>query len=96
MEELRHELKNLIVKLERGRPTAASPEGRTLQHLKSIQVLLEGEGHPMELGPAFNALKQFWLDAIAWCSALSRDIEKLIIIYGELSEENRLRQPPAG
>ncbi|MDJ0853868.1 MAG: hypothetical protein QNI85_03540 [Desulfobacterales bacterium] len=28
---------------------------------------------------AFNDLERFWLESIAWCSALSRDVEKLLI-----------------
>lgn len=96
MDELRYELKKLTDELERGRPQGASPEGQALQYLNPIQLMLEGRADPAGIAAAFDALKQFWLDSVAWCSALSRDIEKIIIIYGELSEENHLRRPSLG
>lgn len=85
MEQLRHELEHLIAKLAHGRPAADRPEDRALQHLQTIQGLAAGAAVPADLAPAFAELKQFWLHSIAWCSALSRDIEKLIIIYEESS-----------
>jgi hypothetical protein len=33
---------------------------------------------------AVNELRQFWIDSVAWCSTLSRDIEKIIMIHGAL------------
>ena len=34
----------------------------------------------------FADLKQFWLSSVDWCSALSRQLEKLIIMHEELRE----------
>jgi chromosome condensin MukBEF ATPase and DNA-binding subunit MukB len=85
MEQLRHELDKLIAKLAPHRPAADSQEGRALQYLQTIQKLALGKARSAERAAAFVALRQFWLHSIAWCSALSRDIEKLIIIYEESS-----------
>ena len=34
----------------------------------------------------FADLKQFWLSSVDWCSELSRQIEKLIIMHEDLRE----------
>ena len=84
---LRRELENLILKLEDGRPAAGSREHQTLQHLLHIRVRLENGAHPEELAAAFAALERFWLASIAWCSTLSRDVEKLLIDYADFSAD---------
>jgi hypothetical protein len=45
---------------------------------------------------AVNELRQFWIDSVAWCSTLSRDIEKIIMIHGELWEATARSHPPEG
>ena len=86
MEELERELENLILKLAQGCPAEASCEGQTLIHLRHIRSLVEDDGRPAELAEAFASLKQFWQASIAWCSELSRDVERLIIVYTDLAE----------
>ncbi len=86
MRAIRSDLESLIRKLEGGAPASGSREGRTLQYLRQIGALLDAGGHPDELAAAFAALEQFWLVSIAWCSVLSRDIEKLLIDYADWSE----------
>ena len=34
----------------------------------------------------FADLKQFWLSSVDWCSELSRQLEKLIIMHEDLQE----------
>ena len=86
MQPIRRELENLILRLEEGRPEAGSREGKTLRHLRRIRALLEDSGRPDELTAAFADLEQFWMVSIAWCSVLSRDVEKLLIDYADWSE----------
>ena len=83
---IRRELDKLILKLEDGRPAAGSPEDQTLQHLRQIRLLLDGVAHPAELAAAFADLERFWQASIAWCSTLSRDVEKLLIDYADWCE----------
>ena len=82
----RRELENLILKLENGRPAAGSPEDQTLQHLLRIRARVENGARPADLAAGFAALERFWRESIAWCSVLSREVEKLLIDYAELTE----------
>ena len=82
----RRELDKLILKLEDGRPAVGSREDQTLQHLLQIRARLENGAHPVELAEAFTDLERFWQASIAWCSKLSRDVEKLLIDYADWSE----------
>ena len=34
-------------------------------------------------------LKQFWLESVAWCSELSKKIERLLILYEDAREKRR-------
>ncbi len=79
-------LKTWFFKLKAGHPAAGSPEGLVLPHLLRIRLLLEDGTSPAGLAAAFNDLERFWLESIAWCSALSRDVEKLLIDYADWSE----------
>lgn len=85
MQPIRRELENLILRLAEGRPEAGSREGKTLRHLRRIRALLEDGGRPDELTAAFADLEQFWMVSIAWCSVLSRDVEKLLIDHADWS-----------
>jgi len=40
-----------------------------------------------ELATLFGELRQFWLDTIDWCSQLSKDIERLLIMHDELTTD---------
>lgn len=85
MEDLQFLLADLIRQLECMRPAPDSSDAQTLWHLRHIQMLVEDGEHPAKLGAAFAALREFWIENISWCSKLSRDVEKLIIIYTDLS-----------
>ena len=86
MRAIQRELENLILELRAGHPTAGSPEGQVLPHLLRIRLQLEDGTSPAGLAAAFNDLERFWLESIAWCSALSREVEKLLIDYADWSE----------
>lgn len=83
MNELGKEIAGLIDRLE----ILNSPEGSTehiaANHLKKLMAGLEKTEDPKTLEPGFAELEQFWLSSIAWCSQLSKEIEKIIIIYQE-------------
>lgn len=86
MDDLKHQIEALMAELSRVLPAAGTTEGKALQHLKRIQEGMTHGYDPRDLASAVNELRQFWLDSVAWCSALSRDIEKIIMIHGELLE----------
>jgi len=84
MNELTEEIIALIEKLEKQNPIDGSTEQITTSHLKSLLAAMEDAEHPAALAPRFADLEQFWLSSVAWCSQLSKDLEKIIIIYQEL------------
>jgi hypothetical protein len=84
MDELIKEIVVLIDKLERANSPEGSAEQITLSHLRGLMTALEHTVAISELKPGVLDLEQFWLSSVAWCSQLSKDIEKIIIIYQEL------------
>lgn len=86
MDELRKEINALRQQLEKSDITGNVIERQTLGHLNR---LIAADGKAFEIG--FADLKQFWLSSVDWCSELSKQIEKLIIIQADLLEAgNRL------
>ena len=83
MNELKNEIAALIEKLEKSNPVAGSTEQITTNHLKGLLAAMEDAGDASTLAPRLAGLEQFWLSSVAWCSQLSKDIEKIIIIYRE-------------
>ena len=83
MNELKKELVALIEKLEKSNPVAGSTEQITTSHLKGMLAANENACDASTLAPRIEDLEQFWLSSVAWCSQLSKDIEKIILIYQE-------------
>jgi hypothetical protein len=81
MEALRQEIVALKSQLEKSAVNGSPVEHQTLQHLS---LLIETDEHSLAQGLA--DLKQFWLTSVDWCSELSRQIEKLIIMYEDLRD----------
>lgn len=77
-EELKNEIQVLLCKLK-----ALSRDGdadaSVLYHLKLVSTALDSD--PQRVGAEIGKLKAYWLHSIAWCSALSKDIEKVLIMY---------------
>ena len=96
MDDLKDALEALMTQLSQALPAAGTTEGKALPHLKRIQDGMVCGHSPRDLVPAVNELRQFWLDSVAWCSTLSRDIEKIIMIHGELLEAAAQSHPPEG
>jgi hypothetical protein len=87
MESLRQEIRAMMRQLAIAPPTAGSAEEMTLNRLQTLCKAAERAQHPRELTPLLMELRQFWLHSIDWCSQLSKDIERLIILYDELSSD---------
>ena len=84
MNELKNEIAALIEKLEKSNPIDSSAEQITTSHLKGLLAAMESADDPSTLAPRFVDLEKFWLSSVAWCSQLSKDVEKIIMIYQEL------------
>ena len=81
MDELRKEIDALREQLEKSDITGNTVERQTIGHLNR---LVAADEKAFEIG--FADLKQFWLSSVDWCSELSQQIEKLIILQADLSE----------
>ncbi len=84
MNELLNEIVALIDKLEKLNPIYGSHEQITADLLRRLRDALMNTNDIKTLVPAFASLEQFQVSSVAWCSPLSKDIEKIIIIYQEL------------
>jgi hypothetical protein len=58
------------------------PIPTVLELLRAVEDGLKA-GDPANLEEAIFRLRDHWLNAVAWCSDLSRDIEKILILYDE-------------
>ena len=76
MDKLKKEIAALIEQLEKSDINGSAIERQTLHHLTRL-VAADETAFDQNLAD----LKQFWLSSIDWCSELSKQIEKLIIIY---------------
>ena len=89
MELLRQEISTLIEKLEKSSPFFNSAEDTALRLLQKIYVTAQRVFQASQLNRPFAELNQFWLESVPWCSPLSKDIERLLIIQEELVEQER-------
>ena len=87
MEKLKNEINGLIDKLKNEFSGENSVESFALTHLVQFLREMEKSGNAGLTDIVFEELKQFWLESVPWCSELSRDIEKLIIMYEDLRDE---------
>jgi len=85
MEMLKNEICELIDKLENGMAGEDRMASRVLTQLKSLLREIEA-GNIGSNERVFGDLRQFWLDSVPWCSDLSRDVEKIIMMYGDLAD----------
>jgi hypothetical protein len=87
MERLKKEIFELTDKLEKGLFSENSVEALVLSHLNRILNVMDGSAKDKSAGVLLSDLRQFWLDSVPWCSELSKDIEKLIILVDDLVGE---------
>jgi len=73
----------LVNKLEKKIIPEESSEGITLGYLKGLAAASENAGDKRALEMGIADLERFWVTSVNWCSELSKDIEKIIILYRE-------------
>jgi len=88
MDELRKEIVSLTDQLEKSDRIGNAVENRAIGHLKRLMGADE-----KALGIYFADLKQFWTSSVDWCSELSKQLEKLIIMYEESKEGGNRSSP---
>jgi hypothetical protein len=76
MDKLKKEMAALIDQLEKSGIHGSATERQTLYHLNRLVAADE-----TTFDQYLADLKQFWLSSIDWCSELSKQIEKLIIMH---------------
>ena len=81
MERLKKEIAALKDQLKNSDITGNAVERQTRCHLNR---LIAADEKAFDRG--FADLKQFWLFSVDWCSELSKQIEKLIIMHEDLLE----------
>ena len=86
MERLKKEIHELIDKLEKGLSGETGIEATVLTHLKQLLLAMDGSGKSGSIGVSFSELRQFWLDSVPWCSELSKEIEKLIVMFTDIRQ----------
>lgn len=85
MEKFKKEIRILIRALEAGILNDNSIEPTVLVYLNQVLTQIESSGSIREGEKAIGELRQYWLTTVPWCSELSRDIEKIIIMYEDLT-----------
>ena len=91
MTGLKDEIRRLINRLNTTALQETGPEAAVRGYLKRFLAALESGGGQTGNGAAdaaYAELRQYWLDAVPWCSDLSRDLEKLIIMYTDTDESD--------
>ena len=66
-----------------------APPSRENEPVESVLTQLQGLRRALaaqnraDLFSRIAALKQFWLESIPWCSELSRQVERLLVLFDE-------------
>jgi len=87
MDRLREEIRCLRTKLEALQPLPGSTEHTVIGLLHNLSAAVEKSPDVRLLAPQILELEHYWLHSVAWCSALSKEIEKILIVQEELSDE---------
>ena len=80
-DRLLEEISDLKGQLEKSALIGNTIEAQAAYYLERLMAADEET-----LDREFADLKQFWLSSVDWCSELSKQLEKLIILYEELRE----------
>lgn len=72
----------LISDLKHRHPEKHDIDGQALMQLAKLLSAIEGQNR-QDMDRCFEALRQFWLKSVAWCSPLSKEIERVLILYDE-------------
>jgi hypothetical protein len=84
MDALRKEIVCLIDQLETSDCIGNPVHNQAISHLKRLRGADE-----KALVIYLAELKQFWTASVDWCSELSKQLEKLIIIYEDSVEDHK-------
>lgn len=63
------------------------PETLVQEYLTHLLVAA-GSGERTAMDSRVFQLKHFWLQSVPWCSNLSKEIEKIVILYDEYAEKS--------
>lgn len=88
-DRLQKEIQFVLDQLERVHPEAESTEGIAVEYLKCLLQKPESRRAPENLKADFSQLKRFWMESVPWCSELSKQIEKIIILQDEFKEQEQ-------
>ena len=72
----------LITELKQRHHENHSIHGQALSQLTRLLAAIEGQNR-QDMDRSAETLKQFWLKSVAWCSPLSKEIERVLILYDE-------------
>jgi hypothetical protein len=81
LDQLHKEIADLKDQLEYSDLIGNTIEERTIYYLNRLTA-----ADKKTLDREFADFKQFWLSSIDWCSELSKQIEKLVIMHGDLRD----------
>lgn len=76
------ELIKLTEDLQALPPRENEPVDSVLFQLRGLLRAIDAQNR-RDLVHRVSALKQFWLESIPWCSALSRQVERLLIMFDD-------------
>lgn len=83
MDRLCQAIQDLIRHLKSTPVAQQSLEAECLRHLDGLLKAAENRNLPL-LNRKAGEIRNFWLQSVPWCSTLSRDVEKLLILYEEM------------
>ncbi len=78
----------MIAGLDSANPGGESTEGGALALLKQLMHAVENQDQ-QQMEMHFMELKSYWLESVPWCSGLSKEIEKLLMMYEETDHFKR-------
>jgi hypothetical protein len=84
MEHLREEIQALAAKLAASHPPPGSTEETVLALLLDLAAAANRVKDLRLLNFRIRALENVYLHSVAWCSVLSKQIEKILILYEDL------------
>ncbi len=84
MHALKQEINILVDKLSALQPGPGSVEARVMTAVSRIAEEAQHVSDPQQLSSHFSELNHLWANAVPWCSELSKELEKMIIMHAEL------------
>lgn len=85
MDRLREEIRLLTAKLEALHPLPGTPEDAVIELLQNLGAAADKAHDARLLSSQILGLEHYWLHHVEWCSVLSKEIEKILILQEELS-----------